>query len=134
MKSISDPQIVSNNKIGRHCIAARDIKQNEIILREQPLVLGPKVVSPAICLGCNQHLQPQENGMNFYKCSKCKWPLCSRNCEKSKFHIAECNRLYKSNFQCPINYVATEKDRRESAYCAIVPLRCLLLKTENPSG
>lgn len=130
----SHPQIASNSTIGRHCIATRDIKQNEIILRELPLVIGPKLVSPAICLGCNQNLETKQNKTNFYKCSKCKWPLCSENCEKSKLHIAECNRFYKSNFQCPINYVAQEKDRKETAYCTIVPLRCLLLKNEDPSG
>lgn len=127
-------QIISNNKIGRHYIASRDIKQNEIILREAPLILGPKLASTAICLGCNQHLEVHENETNFYKCSKCQWPLCSENCEKSKLHITECDLLCKSNFQCPINYVATEKDKKETAYFAIVPLRCLLLKNRNPAG
>ncbi|KAJ6634117.1 SET domain-containing protein SmydA-8, isoform A [Pseudolycoriella hygida] len=127
-------EITSNDKFGRHCIASRDIKQNEIILREQPLVLGPKVVSPALCLGCNQNLELTEMQTDFFKCSKCKWPLCSKNCEKSKFHVAECNLLYKSNYQCQISYVAAEKGKKESAYCTIVPLRILLLKNENPTG
>ncbi|XP_037033385.1 SET domain-containing protein SmydA-8-like [Bradysia coprophila] len=127
-------EIATNNQIGRHCIAARDIKQNEIILREQPLVLGPKLASPAICLGCNQNLELKRNATNFYKCSKCKWPLCGQSCEKSKLHTAECSRLQTTSFKCPIDYVAADRNKKESAYCTIVPLRCLLLKKENPSG
>lgn len=97
-------------------------------------MLGPKLVSPAICLGCNENLQPNKRVENFYKCSKCEWPLCSEYCEKSKLHTAECNHLSKSTFKCPINYDASDKNRKESAYCTIVPLRCLLLKHDNPKG
>lgn len=92
------------------------------------------MVCSAMCLGCNRNLEVKQNETNFRKCSKCKWTVCSKSCEKSKLHVAECDLLSKTKFQCPINYVATQKDKKESAYCGIVPLRCLLLKRGNPSG
>lgn len=131
--------------------AIRNVTAGEIILREMPLVYGPKVISTPICLGCNKHIQPIDipivNGhdtkrktkptkmqRNFYKCSTCKWPVCGKQCEQSPVHLAECQLMADKKFQCSIDYIADEENRKESAYCAIVPLRCLLLKTSNPTG
>lgn len=136
-----------NSQFGRHLKATRDIKQGEIILRELPLVYGPKVISSPICLGCNQllvekHLTPARIDRktktkiprNYYKCSKCKWPLCGPDCENSKLHVDECNLMANKRFQCNIDYdeEAVAEGKKESAYCAILPLRCLLLKKINP--
>lgn len=138
--------------IGRFLRATRDISANEVILREFPLVAGPKIISPVICLGCNRFLQPQDISVpiappsksqrkpklrierNFHKCSVCKWPMCSISCEKSKAHLAECQLMGEKKFQCSINYNATDEHKKESAYCAILPLRCLLLQKTNPNG
>lgn len=134
-----------NTTIGRHLRATRDIKQGEIILTEPPLVLGPKTVSFPMCLGCNRLLEPKDliqpkvdkkskirKPPNYYKCTKCKWPLCGPQCENSKFHVDECNLMADKRFQCNIDYdEETGEIKKESAYCAIVPLRCLLLKKTN---
>lgn len=133
--------------------ASRNIKAGEIIFREMPLVFGPKIISAPICLGCNRYVKPQDIPLktshdgnnhnrkskvkyqrNYYKCSKCKWPVCNNECEKSSIHLDECQLMTEKKFQCNIDYNADEENRKESAYCAILPLRCLLLKKTNPTG
>lgn len=143
--------------IGRYVKSTRDIKAGEIILREKPLIFGPKIISVPICLGCHKNLKPQDIQVNaapsplpgnrkrnqklkvktvrnYYKCSTCKWPLCSRECEKSPAHLDECQLMAERNFQCSIDYNAQDEQRKESAYCAILPLRCLLQKKINANG
>ncbi|XP_031638498.1 SET and MYND domain-containing protein DDB_G0273589 [Contarinia nasturtii] len=138
--------------IGRYMRSTRIIKAGEIILCEKPLVYGPKIISAPICLGCNKYVKSQEiqinqisipgnrgrnqkpkvkTERNFYKCSTCKWPMCNEECEKSKVHLAECQLMAEKKFQCSIDYNAQDENRKESAYCAILPLRCLLQKKNN---
>lgn len=133
--------------VGRFAQAIRDIKCGEIILRERPLLVGPKIISTPICLGCNRSLSPQDIIVpgknrkskpqivrNYFKCSKCKWPLCGEACEKSTAHTAECALMAEKKFQCSIEYNADDENKKESAYCAILPLRCLLLSKIDPKG
>lgn len=150
-------QIKECASIGRYVKSTRDIKTGEIILREKPLIFGPKIISVPVCLGCHQNLKPidiQVNAApsplpgnrkrnqkpkvktlrNYYKCSTCKWPLCSRECEKSPAHLDECQLMAERNFQCSIDYNAQDEQRKESAYCAILPLRCLMQKKINANG
>lgn len=49
-------EIATNEVLGRHLRATRDIKIGEQILKEAPLVLGPKVASAPLCLGCHRNL------------------------------------------------------------------------------
>lgn len=139
--------------------ATRTIKAGDVILREKPLIFGPKIISAPICLGCNRFVKPQDIRVNqpapppssssnrnrnqkpkvkiernYYKCSTCKWPLCSRECEKSPAHLDECQLMAAKKFQCSIDYNAQDENRKESAYCAILPLRCLLQKKSTKDG
>lgn len=141
--------------------ATRDIKAGDVILREKPLIFGPKIISVPICLGCHKYVQPQDipvkvpssplptsaagnrkrnpkpkvkTERNYYKCSTCKWPLCGRECEKLPAHLDECQLMAERKFQCSIDYNAQDEHRKESAYCAILPLRCLLQKKTNANG
>jgi hypothetical protein len=104
--------------------ATRDIKAGEIILKEKPFVIGPKTSSHVLCLGCHKQLP-----VISYFCSKCTWPLCSKNCESSSHHADECKLMAAKKFKCSIK----SGDKVESCYCVIVPLRLLLLKDKNPS-
>lgn len=134
----------------------RLIKAGEVILREEPLVFGPKIISAPICLSCNKYVKPQDirinqtspspgnrgrnkkpkvkTERNYYKCSTCKWPMCNEECEKSPAHLDECQLMAEKKFQCCIDYNAQDENRKESAYCAILPLRCLLQKKNNDDG
>lgn len=143
--------------------AFRLIKAGEIILREKPLIFGPKIISAPICLGCNRYVKPRDIPVNepspispstmaspgirnrirkpkvkiqrnYYKCSNCKWPVCNAECEKAPAHLAECQLMTEKNFQCNIDYNAQDEKRKESAYCAILPLRCLLQKKDSDDG
>lgn len=138
--------------------STRLIKAGEMILREKPLIFGPKIISAPICLGCNRYVKPQDikiiekaaspipgnrgrnqkpkvkTQRNYYKCSNCKWPMCSSECEKSPTHLEECQLMGEKKFQCSIDYNAQDEQRKESAYCAILPLRCLLQKKKSSDG
>ncbi|EDW69913.1 SET domain-containing protein SmydA-8 [Drosophila virilis] len=128
-------ELSSNETLGRHLRATRDIKMGEQIMREAPLVVGPKVASVPLCLGCHKNLlPPAKPAQNYYKCSACTWPLCSAECEQSPYHLAECRLMAGSNFECKINYKAAEQEHKESAYCVIMLLRCVQLKLESPAA
>lgn len=105
-------------------IANRDIKPGEIILREKPFVVGPKLYSQATCLGCHKQLPTIH-----YNCSKCTWPMCGKSCESSSYHVDECRLMSAKNFKCAIKEVG----KLESSYCVIVPLRLLILKAQKPA-
>lgn len=123
-------EVSTDETLGRYLKTTRDIKKGEVILRESPTLIGPKLNSFPVCLGCHNVLQLPNGQKNFYKCSQCLWPLCGASCEKAKYHMAECEIMSKRKFNCQINYNGTNK--KESAYCVITPLRCLLAKLNDP--
>ncbi|XP_077295843.1 SET domain-containing protein SmydA-8-like [Arctopsyche grandis] len=122
-----------NEVLGRHLIATRDIKQGEMIFKEKPAVLGPKIVSHPVCLSCYKRVkaEKQQNGkIDFYKCTSCGWPMCNSECQSSKVHKEECELMNKRKYTCTITYGG--EDKKESAYCVIAPLRCLLMEKTDP--
>ncbi|XP_053954619.1 SET domain-containing protein SmydA-8 [Anastrepha ludens] len=128
-------EVAINNTLGRHLRATRDIKKGEIFLREKPFIYGPKVASAPICLGCHRLLPaPVPPQTNFYKCTRCSWPMCGPQCESSSMHIDECELMAVRKFNAKIDYDPTKDQirKKESAYCAILPLRCILLQNKSP--
>lgn len=125
----SSYKVVVSEKIGHHIVASRDIKQNEIILKDMPIVVGPAKTNSVNCLGCNKKLR-QKSGEE-YRCTGCNWPVCNKKCQESSLHKAECgamkNKLLKENSD--INSLEKNKNM-----AAIAPLRCLLLKLLSPSN
>ncbi|XP_011556296.3 SET domain-containing protein SmydA-8 [Plutella xylostella] len=123
-----------SDTVGRHMVATRDIKQGEMILKEKPAAIGPKMASPVQCLACYKKLEPikmeDNKTYDFYKCSSCHWPMCGPKCEKAEVHKAECKIMTDRQFKCTIKY--EQPDKIESAYCVIAPLRVLLMKESNP--
>ncbi|CAG9767133.1 unnamed protein product [Ceutorhynchus assimilis] len=114
-------KITSNKEIGRFLSATRDIKPNEIILKEKPLIYGPAQETIPVCLGCNQEISTN----NYRLCSKCQWPMCSEKCEANPSHLPECNFISKSKAKIsPIP---------KHFYQCILVLRCLYQKQHNPS-
>lgn len=79
-------QIQTDNILGRHLLATKEIKPNAIVLQEPALIWGPAQHTIPVCLGCCKALT--ENCSR--PCSKCGWPLCSETCEKAPCHIPEC--------------------------------------------
>ena len=102
----NNPNLVRiDDRQRRQLIATRDIAEGEVILRETPLIVAPsskefptksktsketkeKTLTgrnnsnessnkfKCICLGCYKNVQ------SLYKCSKCGWPVCDKECEK----------------------------------------------------
>ena len=56
-------------------IATRTIEEGTTILVETPLVVGPKIYSLPICLGCYNKVG------GSYFCTKCGFPMCSVKCQ-----------------------------------------------------
>jgi len=118
--------IHQNEKGGRFLVATRDLEEGELIFKEEPLIVGPSVMSRGynnninnnnnsgcenhheeyeinnfdaqccqerddqensffnlgkfvvpVCLGCCRTIKSS----CLYKCTKCGWPVCSKQCE-----------------------------------------------------
>ncbi|KAL0821965.1 hypothetical protein ABMA28_005353 [Loxostege sticticalis] len=125
-------KIQYSDTYGRHMVATRDIKQGEMILKEKPAALGPKMTCPPHCLGCGKKLEPTKvkDIYDFYKCTSCNWPMCGPECEKADIHKAECKIMTDRKYKCNIKY--EHVDKAEAAYCVIAPLRVLLMRDTNP--
>ncbi|XP_060522073.1 SET domain-containing protein SmydA-8-like isoform X2 [Cylas formicarius] len=117
--------------MGRYLVAKQDIKPNEVIISEEPLVVGPCNSSKIQCLACYKTL-----GSKFHRCPGCGWPLCSTNCEglgKQHGHTKiECTLLEECRSVSYLDYDNAEN--LSTSFHAIVPLRCLILKTTDPSS
>ncbi|CAL4102903.1 unnamed protein product [Meganyctiphanes norvegica] len=115
-KSKCRPFVIGKHKIyGRHAVANRDIAAGELIMREKSIIIGPRHRGAPVCLGCHGKPTPH------FTCSKCKYPLCSPDCESSRYHQAECPYLEKA--PCP---PISDLSAASPAYECIMPLRCLL--------
>lgn len=113
-------------------VATRDIKQGEMILKEKPAVMGPRMACSPHCLSCGLKLEPVQvnNKLDFYKCTMCNWPMCGPQCERAEVHKAECNLMTERKYKSNIKYETP--DKAEAAYCVIAPIRVLLMKETNP--
>ncbi|KAB7504647.1 Protein msta, isoform A [Armadillidium nasatum] len=117
------PFIVQTHPVyGRYAIATRDIKPGEVVLREPPIVYGPKQCTVPICLGCHKRISDPR------LCKRCKYPVCSPECENIKHHQDECVVLAKAS--SPLTF--SDFDKVNPSYECITPLRCLLLKKSDP--
>uniref|UniRef100_A0AAG5DWF8 MYND-type domain-containing protein n=1 Tax=Anopheles atroparvus TaxID=41427 RepID=A0AAG5DWF8_ANOAO len=130
-------KVVRSDRLGRHLVATRSIRQGEIVYRDTPYAVGPKIANVPVCLGCNRNLVPllakaALQAQRFYECSRCGWPLCGVECEDVEQHRAECGVLAGTGYRPNIRPHPADPERRESAYCVIVPLRVLLLERTAP--
>ena len=62
---------------GRYAEAIRPIKATELILTDQPLVIGPSRQQQVVCVEC---LEPVDGSIT---CQKCHFPLCQTDCAKT---------------------------------------------------
>lgn len=115
-----------NDILGRHLIATRNIKAGEIIMRKNPLIIGPKTASFPLCLGCHKKINIDND---FYRCTKCNWPMCNLICENSTIHKGECE-VYSQMENVP--NIAAE-NVKQLGYCLVLPLRVFLLKQSKKS-
>ncbi|KAK7070870.1 hypothetical protein SK128_003136 [Halocaridina rubra] len=115
-------RVCHSAELGRYLEASRDIAAGEIIIRDTPLLVGPKQVTIPICLGC---FTPVDGS---YSCTLCGWPLCSPECEKIVLHYPEC-QLSRNR---PVKVQVNKFMQVNQMYECITPLRCLWLKENDP--
>uniref|UniRef100_A0A182R8Y9 SET domain-containing protein n=1 Tax=Anopheles funestus TaxID=62324 RepID=A0A182R8Y9_ANOFN len=102
-------EIRKSDQLGRYLVAKRDIKAGELILAEDPIVVGPYWDADISCLGC---LRPASR-----TCKKClRAPLC-REC--SRHDAVECD-FYEHASNLSKNFLFDH-------FNIVTPIRCLLL-------
>lgn len=68
----------------RFMVAARDINPLELILIEEPAVVGPYSKSSIGCLQCFKKVD------GTYRCRRCQFPMCGDVCASGRLHETEC--------------------------------------------
>ncbi|XP_076237479.1 SET domain-containing protein SmydA-8 [Calliopsis andreniformis] len=103
---------------GRGLIATRDIKQNELIFVDAPLVIGPKCLGKhlRLCVCCYKTECP------LFPCDRgCGLPICSTQCENSPQHVNyECKYLKSLVPTCGTDW-------SPDLLLAVIPIRGLFL-------
>lgn len=116
-------RVCQSADLGRYLEASRDITAGEVIIRDTPLIVGPKQVTLPLCLGC---FTPVDGS---YSCTLCGWPLCGPECQKITLHYPEC-QLSRNR---PIKVQVNKFMQVNQMYECITPLRCLWLKDNDPA-
>ncbi|XP_033364013.1 SET domain-containing protein SmydA-8-like [Bombus vosnesenskii] len=103
---------------GRGMFATRDIKQNELIFIDSPLLVGPKYIGKyfEMCVSC------YKNECALFPCDRgCGLPVCSTQCENSPKHVNyECEYLKSLVPTCGTDW-------SPNLLLAVVPIRALFL-------
>jgi len=86
-------RVATQDGLGKHLVATRDIQQLEIIFEDSPLATGPTHSTVPVCLECGLILDPDL--MEIWSCSECGSSLCSSSCQKGPKHAAEC-KIFKA--------------------------------------
>lgn len=107
---------------GRYLAATRDIKAGEVLLKEAPMLVGPKQKSGPICVGCHRATRDT-------RCSKCSYPVCGPACQTTKYHKLECDVLRAAPKPVTLD---DSTSQLHPAYSCIMALRCILTKTHDP--
>ncbi|XP_037828330.1 SET domain-containing protein SmydA-8 [Lucilia sericata] len=116
-------KIVQNEELGRHLITTRTIKPFEIILKEAPLFRGPSQLTPPVCLGCLNAIEPTD----YINCEQCGWPLCGVECKNKDEHRFECELTVKRGKKVNVQ----EFTNPHPLYQCLSTARCLMLRDKD---
>jgi hypothetical protein len=123
-------EVRESEEFGRFFVATRDISPLELVLIDQPAVVGPATKTKPICLEC---LKGPLSLSTSIKCDGCHFPLC-QNCHvqlsnnSRKLHtVRECNILAKCE-----RSKAIEIEKDSILYATIFLLRMCLLEEDKP--
>merc|ERR1712106_167066 len=119
-------RVEDSKDAGRYLVANRTINKGEEVMSDYPVVCGPIYTrSKPACLNCLK-LATSES----YRCSKCEFPVCDKECEDGVWHQNECSVFQSAGYKggtincdelCPV-------------YSCVTPLRLLLLKKFSPQA
>ncbi|XP_063709852.1 SET domain-containing protein SmydA-8-like [Culicoides brevitarsis] len=125
-------RIAKSDVMGRYLVANRDLRAGELIIKVDPVAVGPCAESNPVCLGCSTDLPRCQK--KVHKCKNCGWPLCGAKCRGIKKDLGhstyECDELRKHRVSDFLQD-CSEQDASHM-YEAILALRCLLLKNYKP--
>ena len=125
--------------VGHYMVAVRDIKQMEVVLREEPVVVGPYTQTTPQCLQCCRKVD------GSYRCELCNFPVCNQACSEGSNHVVECGLFVRSGWRAEvggwmgIHYlyvleIVQERDLTtpDSQYAAVTVIRLLDMKRTKP--
>ena len=108
-----------SDTMGHYMLATRDIKQMELILREEPVMVGPySRPDQPHCVECFKIIREPVTG-----CAKCGYPLCPDTCTHGQQHSTECQVFSDQGWR----YTGAVTD-----LAAISVIRLLAMKTTSP--
>merc|ERR1719273_2079917 len=90
---------------GRYLVATRDISPLELVMTDQPCVVGPPVTP----------------------CQGCQVPLCSSSCQAGPRHKTECQVFQRMDVKMELD----DLNKNHLLYSVVFPLRMLLLENNN---
>lgn len=125
-KNVCKPyKIERTDEMGRYMVASRDIKPGELIIKESPVVIGPRIDSVPLCLGCYKTATTVDSKPRL--CSKCNVaPICCPECEAKPSHSeSECDSYLRFSDKDPSKILSLTDNLQ-----IVMPLRCLLLRPE----
>lgn len=130
-KQICQPfKVQHDDRLGRYLVASRDIRAEEVVLKEAPIIRGPSQITEPVCLVCLQALVPGQ----CFACPDCGWPLCSETCRDQapkSDHRLECRMTrekdgghHKVNIA---NFISPHP-----MYQSVFAMRCMMLREMDP--
>lgn len=131
-KKVCQPfKVQQDEKLGRYLIASREIRAEEIVLKEAPTIRGPSQITEPVCLVCLQALVPGQCS----PCADCGWPLCSnpscKDLAKKSDHRLECRMTQEKdseNSKVNISHFISP----HPMYQPILAMRCMMLREMDP--
>ncbi|XP_043804022.1 SET domain-containing protein SmydA-8-like isoform X1 [Apis laboriosa] len=120
-------KVAYSEKLGRYLQAAKDLRAGEVILREDPVAVGPmSCMKDPICFECLSVLPDIEQDFH-YICSGCNVvTLCGFSCEERAY--------YHSTYECEIikNNMELSIENTDTLAAVLFVLRLWLLKQKDP--
>ncbi|XP_045477742.1 SET domain-containing protein SmydA-8-like isoform X1 [Harmonia axyridis] len=113
-------EVAEDDRLGRHLVSTKLIKNGEIIFRERAMIQGPAQITIPVCLGCGKAI----NESNSHPCTECGWPMCSEICQKNPNHIPECRYTVQRGDKVSIKNFGMI----HPIYQCVTVLRCLYQK------
>ncbi|XP_023316934.1 protein msta-like [Trichogramma pretiosum] len=109
-------EVLESPELGRHLVARRDLKPDEIIFSEAPIVWGPTAhLNDRVCVGCGKL------GAYVARCPGCAWPACRHACDglvDEAIHGFECKVLAAAKLLPRCDF--------------LLALRCLMMRNKQP--
>lgn len=123
-------KVQQDERLGRYLVASRDIRAEEVVLKEAPIIRGPSQLTEPVCLVCLQALVPGQ----CVPCNDCGWPMCSEKCRDAapdSDHRLEC-RMTRERSEESHKVNITNFVSPHPMYQPILCMRAMMLREMEP--